>query len=103
VDRNAARSSAWPALHLSLTFSKLLGANPAWHLAAHRANFWAGAFRRMQLILRSGGSGVGGVERSNQKKGLKAKTLDATPRSTSQPTTQIFKHLFQQVHSARCN
>jgi len=28
VERNAARSSAWQALHLSLTFSRLLGAKP---------------------------------------------------------------------------
>ena len=28
-------------MHLSLTFSRLLDANPASHLAAHHANFWA--------------------------------------------------------------
>jgi len=28
VVRNAARSSAWPALHISLTFSRLLDATP---------------------------------------------------------------------------
>ena len=39
---------------LSLTFSRLLCANPASHLAAHRANFLAGA---ICLILRSCGCG----------------------------------------------
>jgi len=54
VERNAARSSAWLALHLTLTFS-------SGRIATHRANFSAGAFCRMQLILRSGGCGaVGG-------------------------------------------
>jgi len=53
VERNAARSSAWQALHISLTFSRLLDAKPAWHIAAHRANFWATAICKLQLILRS--------------------------------------------------
>jgi len=29
--------------------------------------------------------------------------FSATPRSTSQPTTQIFRQLFLQLHSASCN
>jgi len=41
-----------------------LGANPAQHNAAHHANFWAGAVAKVQLILRSCGCGVGGVERN---------------------------------------
>jgi len=52
VERNAARSSASPNLHLSLTFS-------CGHIAAHHANFLAGA---ICLILRSCGCGV--VERN---------------------------------------
>jgi hypothetical protein len=35
---------AWLALHISLTFSKLLAADPAKHLAAHHANFLAAFF-----------------------------------------------------------
>jgi len=58
LKRNAARSLAWPALRLSLTFSKLSGANPAYHSAAHHAAFSASAFCKVQLILRSCGCGV---------------------------------------------
>ena len=46
LERNAARSSAWPALHISLILSGLLVANPAWRIAAHHAAFSAGAFAR---------------------------------------------------------
>jgi len=45
VERNAACSSAWQALHLSLSFSSGC-------IAAHHANFWAGAVAKLQLILR---------------------------------------------------
>ena len=48
VERNAARYSAWQALHLSLTFSKLFDANPAWHIAAHHAAF-STDFRQVQF------------------------------------------------------
>jgi len=58
VDRNAARYSAWQALHLSLSFS-------SGRIAAHHANFWAGAVAKVQLILRRCGCGVGGVERAS--------------------------------------
>jgi hypothetical protein len=37
------------------------GANPAWHIAAHHANFWAGTVAKVQLILRRCGSGFGSV------------------------------------------
>jgi len=46
LERNAARSSAWQALHLSLTFS-------CGHIAAHHAAFYTSAFCKVQLILRS--------------------------------------------------
>ena len=36
-------------------------------------------------------------------KQLEERALDATPLSTPQPTTQIFKQLFLQLHSARHN
>jgi len=43
-----------------------LGAKPAWHIAAHHANFSAAfsasAICRMQLLLRCCGSGVRGAE-----------------------------------------
>ncbi|MCK4732129.1 MAG: hypothetical protein KAT65_06675, partial [Methanophagales archaeon] len=52
---------AWQALHISPTFSKLLAANPACHIAAHHAAFSASAICKVQLILRSCGSGVGGA------------------------------------------
>ncbi|MGB7533043.1 MAG: hypothetical protein WA977_08750 [Halobacteriota archaeon] len=58
---------AWQALHLNLTFSKLLSANPAYHIAATMqifSSFFCDAFAKVQLILRSCGSGVGGVERN---------------------------------------
>ena len=41
-----------------------LCAKPAWHIATHHAPFSASAFRKVQLILRSCGSGVGGAERN---------------------------------------
>ena len=43
MERNAARSSAWQALHLSLTFS-------SGRFATHHAAFSASAFCRVQLI-----------------------------------------------------
>ena len=46
-----------------------LSAKPAWHIAAHHANFWAGAVAKVQLILRSCGSGAGAAE---QMVGLEA-------------------------------
>jgi len=52
-----AELEAWPALHLSLILSGLLGTSPAYHPAAHRANFWAMQFAKVQLILRCCGSG----------------------------------------------
>ena len=62
--RNAACSLAWLALHLSLTLSKLLDANPALHIAAHRAAFSTSAFCKVQLLLRSCGCVVGVAERN---------------------------------------
>ena len=41
--------------------SRLLAANPAYHIAAHHAAFSASAFCRLQLILRRCGCGGGGV------------------------------------------
>ena len=55
MERNAARSSAWPALHLSLTLS-------SGHLATHHAPFSATAFCKVQLLLRRCGSGTGAAE-----------------------------------------
>jgi len=49
---------AWLALHLSLTFSRLSGTNPASHIATHHAAFSASAFCKVQLILRCCGCGV---------------------------------------------
>jgi len=59
VERNVARYSAWQALHLNLTFSRLLGTNPAYHIATHHAAFSTRAFCKckLQLILRRGGCG----------------------------------------------
>ena len=60
----SSQGKAWQALHLSITFSRLSGTNPANHIATHQAAFSTSAFCKVQLILRSGGSGVGGVERN---------------------------------------
>ncbi|MGB7533976.1 MAG: hypothetical protein WA977_13540 [Halobacteriota archaeon] len=43
-----------------------LGANPAYHLAAHHAAFSASAFCKVQLTLRSCGSGVAELEQPEQ-------------------------------------
>jgi hypothetical protein len=55
--RNAARSSAWQALHLTLTFSRLLvrqpRISPRSPLCKFLAAFSASAFCKVQLILRS--------------------------------------------------
>jgi len=64
VERNAARSSAWLVLHLSLTFSRLLGATPCSTSQPTSQIFLAGAVAKLQSILRSCGCGVGGVERN---------------------------------------
>jgi len=56
------------------------------------AKFSAGA---ICLILRSGGSGVGGDSEAIRRKGFWV----PTPHITSQPTV----HLFLRLHSARCN
>ena len=45
-----------PKPNFELTFV----ANPAYHLAAHHAAFWAGAVAKVQLILRRCGCGVAG-------------------------------------------
>ena len=59
-----------------------LGANPAYHIAAHHANFLAGAICKVQLILRSCGSGVGAAEK---KEGLErnAAHSSASPKQKS--------------------
>ena len=63
MERNAARSSAWQALHLSLTFSRLSGTNPAYHLAAHHFFYKCilqGAIDFAELRMRSWSSGANG-------------------------------------------
>jgi hypothetical protein len=57
VERNATRYSTWQGLHLSPTFS-------SGRIATHHAAFSTSAFCKVQLILRSCGCGVVGVERN---------------------------------------
>jgi hypothetical protein len=55
---------AWPALHLSLIFSKLLGPTPRGISQPTMQLLRRLQFAIVQLILRSCGCGVGGVERN---------------------------------------
>ncbi|MGB7533040.1 MAG: hypothetical protein WA977_08735 [Halobacteriota archaeon] len=74
-----AEAKAWPALHLSLTFSKLLSANPAYHIAATMqifSSFFCDAFAKVQLILRCCGCGVVGVASMRSwRRGAECSTL----------------------------
>jgi len=101
VERNAARSSAWLALHLSLTFS--------WHIAAHHAKFLSSFFCKCIL---QGAIDFAKAAEAEWEAWSGCRTFFGVAgfahkpnfsRSTSQPTVQIFKHLFLHVHSANCN
>jgi len=75
-------------------------------IAREYANFSAPfsttAFCKVQLILRSclSSQGVAGFA---PKPNFEQTFSAPTPLLTSQPTTQIFKLIFLQLHSARCN
>jgi hypothetical protein len=81
----SSQGKAWQALHLRLTFSRLLVRQPR---LAHRSTPLQ-IFRRVQLILRSCGSGVGGVERNGMQHVLRRGRL----------CTKIVKLLYPFMHS----